>query len=879
MSHDEEIDKELWFHIDSRIADLVAEGLTPEEARRRTRLEFGGAVQLKESIRDQDRWRVLENVLRDLRFAARGLRRTPVFALTAALVLGLGIGANATVFTIVNAVMLRPLPFDRADDIVQVKRRTPTGSSDSFSLHDYLALTAQRGALSKLAILDIFCAGRYTLMTADTAESIRACKASGAFFDVFGVSPVHGRLFVADDDDAEREPTAVLADSFWRRRFGRDPAMLGKQVIVGGRPYTVIGVAPDTVQAFSRADMYLSLPVPQASSERTNSFQVLGRIAPGVGRAQAELQVDAIARRSAQSDAALTNMPQGIVLQGLQDAFAAPVRPALQALTVAVGLVLLIACSNVANLALARALVHRRDVAVMAALGASRWRIVQRVLAENLIVAFAGGGAGLLLVAVGVPALSWLSLNNLPQADRIHIDTYVCVYIAATATLAGIVAGLPPAVQVAGGDLPRWMKSSSAQGGVAGHRLRTTLTVSQIALSTILLAGAGLLARSFWNLASVDPGFQVNGLLTMSISMTPSRYPDSARLGAYSDEVVRRLEQIPGVRAASSTTALPSEFPIDFPVSVVGRADQPAAAGRPAALDAWYRAVNPDFFTAMEIPLLEGRVLTADDAASSAPVIVINRALARMAFPSGGALGHALIIGTGYLKNAGDLRPRAIVGIVADTREQGLRFAPTPTMYVPVSQSPEVITQLVLEKIPLRWVLRTDRNDSDLVTAVRQAVFAVDPTQPPADFATMSDLLARSISPHRFNMLMLVLFSGLALVLAAIGVYGLTAYAVVQRTREIGIRVSLGASPTQLLRDLLRQSLRLGLGGTVLGLLGAVSLGRFLRSLLFGVPFADVPTIIVVFVTMTSVVVAATYLPAARASRIDPMLALREDVA
>jgi predicted permease len=403
--------------------------------------------------------------------------------------------------------------------------------------------------------------------------------------------------------------------------------------------------------------------------------------------------------------------------------------------------------------------------------------------------------------------------------------------------------------------------------------------VSQIALSTILLAGAGLLTRSFWNLASVDPGFQVNGLLTMSISMTPSRYPDSGRLGAYSDEVVRRLEQIPGVRAASSTTALPSEFPIDFPVSVVGRADRPAAAGPLAALDAWYRAVNPHFFTAMEIPLLEGRVLTAGDAAGSAPVIVINRALARTAFPNGGALGQALIIGTGYLKNARDLRPRTIVGIVADTREQGLRFAPTPTMYVPVAQSPEVITQLVLEKIPLRWVLRTDRNDPDLVPAVRQAVLAVDPTQPPADFATMADLLARSISPNRFNMLMLVLFSGLSLVLAAIGVYGLTAYAVVQRTREIGIRVSLGASPTQLLRDLLRQGLRLGLGGTVLGLLGAASLGRFLRSLLFGVPFADVPTIIVVFVTMTTVVVAATYLPAARASRIDPMLALRQDVA
>jgi predicted permease len=641
----------------------------------------------------------------------------------------------------------------------------------------------------------------------------------------------------------------------------------------------VIGVAPDAVGAFSQAEVYLSLPVPAASRDRTNSFQVLARIAPGVSRAQAEVQIDTIARRHAQASASLTNMPQGVVLRSLQEEFVAPVRPALRALTVAVGLVLLIACSNVANLVLARALARRREIAVMAALGASRWRLAQRLLAENMIVAAAGGAVGLALAYAGVRALPALSGANLPQAERIDIDAYVVLYVTATAALAGILAGLPPAFQLAGGNLVRWMKEGSAQGGsgAAGHRVRVALTVSQIALSTILLAGAGLLTRSFWNLASVDPGFQVDGLLTMTVSMTPSRYPDSARVGAYTDAVALRLERIPGVVAASSTTALPSEFPIDFPVSAVGRPDQPAAGGRSAPLDAWYRAINPHYFTAMGIPLLEGRGLTGSDSAGGAPVVVVNQALARAAFPTGEALGQALVIGAGYLTDARDLRPRTIVGIVGDTRERGLRFAPTLTTYVPVAQAPEPITRLILEKIPVRWVVRTVGEPTALVPAVRQAVLAVDPTQPAADFARMSDVLGRSISPHRFNMLMLAMFSGLALALAAIGVYGLTAYAVTERTREIGIRVSLGASPTRLMRGLLAQGLRLCLAGTAVGLVGAVFLGRFLRSLLFGISATDGLTIVVVIATMTAVVVAATYLPASRASRIDPILALRQE--
>jgi predicted permease len=818
-------------------------------------------------------------MLQDFRFAIRSLRRTPVFALTAASVLGLGIGTNATVFTIVNTVLLRPLPFERADDIVQVRRRVPNGSSGSFAMHDYLALTTGPRTLSALAILDVFSAGRYTLLTANAAETITACRASAQFFAVLGVAPARGRLFAQGDDGPGKPLVAVMTKAFWSRRFAGSPDVIGTTLTVGGLPYTVVGVAPDTVRAFSSADMYLSLPVPIASTSRTNSYQVLARVAPGVGLSRAQAQLDIVARRHAQENAPLTNMPQGIVLRSLQDSFAAPVRSALQALVIAVGLVLLIACSNVANLVLVRALTRRREIAVMAALGASRWRIVRRLLVENVLVALVGGGIGLWFADMGVRLLPAFSGANLPQAERIRVDGFVILYVMVTAAVAGVLAGLPPAWQLAKGDLVRWMKEGSAQGGAgaAGHRLRRALTLSQIALSTILLAGAGLLARSFWNLASVDPGFRADGVLTMSVSMSPAKYPDSARVAMYTEALARRLERIPGVLAASSTTALPSQFPIDFPVTPVGRSGQAAGAGKTEALDAWYRAVNPHYFSAMRVPLLEGRALTDGDSASGAPVVVINNALARAAFPNRDALGQAIVVGSGFLTDARDLQARTVVGVVGDTREQGLRFVPTLTTYLPVSQSPELITRLVVEKIPLQWVVRADRDPTDLVPAIRQAVLSVDPTQPAADFATMSDVLDRSISGDRFNMSMLTMFSGLALLLAAIGVYGLTAYAVAQRTREIGIRVSLGARPAQVVHELLSQGLRLCLAGTALGVVGALFLARFLRSLLFGISATDAPTIGVAVATMTAVVVAATYVPAARASKVDPMLALRQE--
>jgi predicted permease len=818
-------------------------------------------------------------MIRDLRFALRSLGRAPVFALSAAAVLALGIGANTTVFTIVNTVLLRPLPFARAADIVEVRRRTPFGSSGSFSMHDYTGVREQRDALDALAILDVFSAGRYTLITPDAAEPITACRVSARFFDVFGVSPVVGRLF-ADGDDALGAPlTAVVTRGFWRRRFASDPSIVGRSLTIGGQPYTVVGVAPDAMTAFGAAEIYLSLPVPEASRDRTNSFQVVGRVRNGSSRAQAEARIDAIARRHAAASAALTNMPDGVVLRSLQDDLVSPVRPALRALTVAVGFVLLIACSNVANLALARTLSRRRELAVMTALGASRWRVVRRLFAESLVVATAGGVGGLLLAGAGVRTLLALSPVDLPQADRIHIDLSVLAFVALTTLAAAILAGLPPALQLARRNLADWIKDGGGHGGTSAssHRIRVALTLSQIALSTVLLVGAGLLTRSFWRLASVDPGFRADGVLTLAVSATPARYPDSARLGAYTAAVSHRLEQIPGVMAVSSTTALPSEFPIDFPVSPVGGTNATPGAGRSTDIDAWYRAIDPHYFTAMGIPLIAGRVTTDDDSARSAPVVIVSQSLARTAFPNDDALGRSLVLGTGYLRDARDLRPRTIVGIVGDTREQGLRFAPTATIYLPVAQAPELITQLVLDKIPVRWVVRTSAPRADLAAAIRAAVLAVDATQPPSDFARLSAVLARSIATHRFNMLMVTLFGALALTLAATGVYGLTAYAVAERTREIGIRLSLGASPAVLVRSLLVQGLRLCLTGAAVGIAGALLLGRLLQGLLFGVTPTDGVTIVVVFLTIVAVVSAATYLPALRAARLDPLLALRRD--
>jgi predicted permease len=574
-------------------------------------------------------------------------------------------------------------------------------------------------------------------------------------------------------------------------------------------------------------------------------------------------------------------MPRGIVLRPLQEEIAGRVRPALEILFAAVLLVLLVVCSNVANLILARGVARRRELAVMGALGAPRSRIVGRLLTEGFILAGSGGAIGVLLAELGVRTLPALSADRLPQMEQIRLDFSALGFIFAVAVVCGILSSLAPALQISKTNVTDALKQATAQGGAGrgGSRLRSTLVISQVALSTLLLVGAMLLVRSFWNLNTIDPGFREDHLLTMNISIASARYPDSVRAANYFERVVRNIERLPGVVAASSTTILPFEPDFDFPVTPAGGKPHPST-NRPSEgseLDAWYRAVNSHFFAAMGIPVLRGRPFDDHDRANSAPVVMINSTLARKAFPDEDPLGKSLVIGAGYLTDPHDLRPRIVVGIVGDTREEGLMYPPPGVVFVPVPQSPDRITQIALDKIPTRWVIRTTRDPLAMIPAVQRAVLEADPSQPAADFQTMEKLVARSIAPARFNMLMLLIFAVLSLVLAAIGIYGLTSYSVAERTREIGLRISLGAQPLRLVASLIGQGMVLASVGVVIGVMGALALGRFLRSLLFGVPSSDALTLTAVVGTLLIVTLLSNYLPASRASRIDPMRALREE--
>lgn len=876
-SMENELDEELRNHLDHEARKLMASGLSAEEAARQAKLSLGGLEQAKEDCRDARGISWWDCTAADVKYSLRGLLKSPAFSLTAIVIFGVGIGVNTTIFSIVNRVLLHPLPFPDSQEIVHVRRRTDFGSSSSFSMHDYLAVRAQKTALAALAIADGGTGG-YNLTGAGTPEQVSGMRVSAQYFLVLGVRPVAGRLF-ADGDDAPSQPrTAVVSEGLWTRRFGRNPSIIGTSLHVGGEAYNIVGVAPNEMSGFMPSDVYLCLPIPAVSADRTNGFQVVGRLKPGLSLARAEAEIDAIARQHSKNSS-LTNMPQGTVLREIQEEIAGRARPALRVLFAAVALVLLIASSNVANLILARGAGRRREVAVMAALGAPRLRVVSRLLTEGVLLAAAGGALGLLLAYFGVRALPALSADRLPQIDQVQVDLAALGFALAATVVCGLAASIVPTLDLAKTDLTEALKQATARGATTrgGNRLRSTLVTSQIALSTVLLVGAILLVRSFSNLSAVDPGFRVDHLLTMNISVDSARYPDSVRSAAYYERVVASVERVPGVIAASSMTTLPFEPVFDFPVRPLGVDRDRGGRANRNQVDAWYRAINSHFFTAIGVPLLRGRVFDESDSANSAPVVIVNSALAKKAFPDQDALGQSLVIGEGYLTEPRELRPRTVVGVVGDTREEGLTYAPPGVIFVPASQSPDRITRITLGKIPTRWVIRTTGDPLELAPSIRRAVLEVEATQPPAEFQTMEKVLARSFAPARFNMLMLGIFACLALALAALGVYGLMSYSVSVRVREIGLRMSLGAQPADVVRSLVWQGVALGCWGVFLGLVGALALGRFLRNLLFGVPPSDVLTMAAVVGTWLIVMLVSNFVPASRAATIDPMRALREE--
>ncbi|HEV8702061.1 MAG TPA: ABC transporter permease [Candidatus Polarisedimenticolia bacterium] len=796
----------------------------------------------------------MDTLIQDLRYGSRTLLKAPGFTVLAVLTLAIGIGANTALFSVVNGVLLRPLPYPDPERLVMVHGTdVPRGNeSANVSPPDVVDFRTQSRSFEGIAALsqgDIVLTGR--------GEPVRLAVmiATANVFGVLGARPLVGRFFLPEEEQPGRHRVAVLGHRFWTRRFGADPGIVGRTLTLAGHPYTVVGVLPAGF-ILPDADPDLWRPVPIDPESRGGHWlNAIGRLRPGVSLEQAQVEMDTITRRLEQQHPD-TNTGRHTRLEPLKDAVVRDARAALYALFGAVGFVLLIACANVANLILVRASGRRREIAVRAALGAGRLRIVRQLLTESLLLFLCGGLAGTLLALWGTDLVVALASESLPRSGEIVMDLSVLAFSLALSTVAGILFGLAPALQHSRVDVERALRDDgrNATAGRGRSRVLGALAVTQVALSLVLLTGAGLLIKSLWTLLRVDPGFRAERVLTLDLALPESRYPDEGRMFAFYTSLLDRLDALPGVQSAGAVNILPlsgSNSCDGF--SVIEH--PPAAVGRQPCAEARYS--TPGYFPALGIPLVRGRSFTEADDGNAPRVALINQAMARLFFPGEDPIGKHVVY---------NAAPRAIVGIVGDVRHFGLDTEAPPEFYLPHQQLP--MWEMTL-------AVRASSDSVPLVAAVRGAIAALDRDLAVANVRTISDLLHRSVARPRFRAVLLGAFAATALALAAIGIFGVLAHGVAQRTREIGIRMALGARRRAILGMMLGQGIRLTLAGVGLGLAASIVLTRFLSGLLFGVSPTDPITLSGVTLLLTLVALLACVVPARRATRVDPMTALR----
>jgi putative ABC transport system permease protein len=856
-----EIDEEMRFHIDMRTDENIKRGMSPEEARRDAERRFGRLTRVKEQGYEVRGGRWLETIWQDCRYGARMLRKNAGFTVVAVLVLALGIGANTSLFSIVNAVLLRPLPFPDAERIVWFDginlARGITASNMSSA--DYKDWQQQAGVFDSMAA---YVTGSANLSD-EGAEPERVPRVSvtAGFFQTIGIGPALGRALSREDEAQGAEDVALLSHAIWQRRFGASPSVIGNRIMMNGRPVTIVGVMPEGFDYPRQSQLWVPLKPERSAEKRDNRYlNVLARLKPGVSVEEAEAQVGLISDRLGQQYPE-TNGGWSVRLTRLHERTVRDVRTSLLLLLGAVGFVLLIACANVANLLLARAASRRREIALRTALGAGRLRVVRQLLTESLLLAALGGVAGLLLSLLLTDLLVAISPANLPRLNEVGMDWRVLGFTAGVVCVVGLLFGLAPALQSSRTDLNEALKEGSrgSSEGRARNRVRAALVVSEVALSLLLLVGAGLLIRSFLLLRSVDAGFDPENVLTMRVSLPSSRYEEPQQRVTFFRELTRRVEALPGVEADGAAISLP----LGGTTLSVGRAfvreGNPLAAEH--ALDAGYIVTTPGYIRTMRIPLRAGREFTDGDAAETTPVALINESLARRMFPGEDPIGKRL---TAWRD---ERFAREIVGVVADVKMDQMGDEGEPQVYVPLAQNATWGS--------LSVAVRTTVEPEALVSAVRGAVLAIDKTQPVYDIKTMEDVRSASVANRRLVVLLFGVFAGLALLLAVVGIYGVLSYAVAQRTHEIGIRVALGAQRSDVLRLVVGQGMRLVILGVLIGIAGALVVTRLLESLLFGVSATDPATFAVVAAVLSFVALLACYIPARRATRVDPLVALR----
>ncbi|HZH90556.1 MAG TPA: ABC transporter permease [Pyrinomonadaceae bacterium] len=805
----------------------------------------------------------MNNLWQDVRYGFRMLWKNPGFTFVAALTLALGIGANTSIFSVVNAVVLRPLPLPDAEQLVWFDGVNPARgiTESSLSMPDYLDWRNQSDAFQSMTA---FVQGSAILADEGSEpERVPRGVVTASFFPTVGVNPVQGRALLAEDELPGSEPVAVLSHGLWQRRFGANPNVVGSKFTLSGRSVMVVGVMPAGFDYPGRAQLWSALKTGAEDQRRDNRYlHVLARLKPTVTLAQAQTQIDALSARFAQQYPE-TNGGQSAKLTGLQEWTTRSVRTSLLLLFGAVGFVLLIACANVANLLLARSAARRKEIALRTALGAGRPRIIRQLLTESLLLATLGGAAGLILSLFLTDLLIALSPANIPRLNEIKLDARVLGFTVGVVTLVGLLFGLAPAWQASKTDLNEALKDGgrSSTEGHGRNRLRALLIVAEVALSLLLLVGAGLLVKSFVLLRDVHPGFDAKNVLTMRISLPGARYPEPQQSERFYRELTERVRTLPGVEAAGATVSLPlggSGFSVGRSFIPEGRPLVPAES-----LDTGYFVATPDYFKAMRIPVKTGRVFTEQDKADAPPVVVVNESLARRVFPGEDPIGKRITVWRD------EKFAREIVGIVGDVKSSRLDAETKSQIYVPYAQDAGWGA--------LSLAVRTTVEPETLTAAVRGAVLSVDKNQPVHDVKTMEDVLSASVANNRLVVLLFGLFALFALVLAAVGIYGVMSYSVTQRTHEIGIRMALGAQPADVLRLILRQGMVLTLLGVGLGLAGSFALSRLLSSLLFGVSATDPVTFGGLSLLLTAVALVACYIPTRRAMKVDPMVALRNE--